>query len=173
MPEHGLQGALAILDKLIAEHEWQPIATAPANTPILICWAVNGEYQDGIELATYAPSANARHRWLNQNSGNYISPSHAPTHWMSRPAPPITITRDEKSWAIDESKIVTETYQIPNGFMPKGNWWDEDGACYSAGHCDTASDGLSWRWAARNAKALAKGYRGQKLFPFVLTKGVA
>lgn len=68
---------------------WQPIETAPAGERILICWAASGQYDEGIEVATYSPDADARHRWLNQNSGNYISPTCPPTHWMPLPKPPV------------------------------------------------------------------------------------
>lgn len=77
----------------------------------------------------------------------------------------------KKPWAIDESTIVTETFQIPDGYLPKGLWWDEDGACYAATECEgTASE--PWYWAARNTKALEKGYNGQKLLPFFLPKDI-
>lgn len=75
----------------------------------------------------------------------------------------------KKPWAIDESTITTETFQVPDGRMPKGDWWDKDGACFKAVPCPE----LKWRWAAMNAKALETGYIGQELFDFVMPKGLS
>lgn len=73
--------------------------------------------------------------------------------------------RDEP-WKIDESTLVKETFQVPDGMMPKGIWWDKDGASYKAVPCVETK----WRWAACNAKALEKGYTGQELFDCIMPK---
>lgn len=44
-------------------------------------------------------------------------------------------------------------------------FWDDEGACYQAEKCDPdMSNGRGWRYAARNLKALGKGYEGQALY---------
>lgn len=70
-----------------------------------------------------------------------------------------------KPWAIDESTITTKTYPIDINNLPKGLYWDKDGACYQAKLCNIDPADNGWRWAARNPLALGKGYSGQELHP--------
>lgn len=79
---------------------------------------------------------------------------------------------DRKPWAIDEASLVTETRRIDENSLPEGPHWDEEGACYVAERCDPATFGCTWRWSARNAKALAKGYQGQPLHDAIIPKGM-
>lgn len=75
--------------------------------------------------------------------------------------------------AIDETSIVTTKFPITKENLPKGKFWDEQGACYEAELCDFLPCG--WRWAAINLAALAKGdpVEGQVLSPVYLPRGFA
>lgn len=48
--------------------------------------------------------------------------------------------------------------------MPKGFWWDEDGACFEAELC-SAGDPEIWRWGPLNIIALEKWKPDKELFP--------
>lgn len=82
-------------------------------------------------------------------------------------SPDFTKLNYDEGSGIDARTLVKDTFTIPDGMMPKGNWWDKDGACFKAVPCVVTR----WRWAAMNAKALKTGYTGQELFPFVMPKG--
>ena len=60
------------------------------------------------------------------------------------------------------------TMKITADNLPKGNFWDSDGACYRAEKVDPKTFGCEWYWMACNAKALKKAYVGQELFPFYM-----
>lgn len=62
----------------------------------------------------------------------------------------------------------TVTIPIDENNLPEGPHWDDEGACYVAEKCDPDAFGCTWYWTARNLKAFAKGYGGQKLYPFIL-----
>lgn len=55
------------------------------------------------------------------------------------------------------------TTKITADNLPKGPYWDKDGACYEATKLSLPED---WYWRACNEKALAKGYCGQELFDY-------
>lgn len=60
----------------------------------------------------------------------------------------------------------TTTIPIDENNLPKGPRWDDEGACYTAEKVNPAVFGCTWYWSARNLKALAKGYQGQRLHPY-------
>lgn len=57
-------------------------------------------------------------------------------------------------------------FKILKDRLPKGNRWDEDGACFEA--IVDESSPVGWRWAAKNAKALGKGTPDKPLFDFYM-----
>ncbi len=72
---------LAEIEKLADARKWQPIETAPKNTPVLI-WIL-GEIRHA-----YLKSGGGWNHWLTV-SGKYGMPKdYPPTHWMPLPAPP-------------------------------------------------------------------------------------
>lgn len=69
----------------------------------------------------------------------------------------------------NQNPISTKTYTIDENNLPKGPHWDIQGACYTAEKVDPAMfDGSTWAWMPRNLRAIAKGYDGQELFPFIM-----
>ena len=71
--------------------QWQPIETAPKDTPVLI-WA-EGEQMITAQYCTYRANNNTIYRaeWQLLDSGRYAEDhdmSYDPTHWMPLPEPP-------------------------------------------------------------------------------------
>lgn len=58
--------------------------------------------------------------------------------------------------------------EITKDNLPKGFWWDEDGACFEAELWKYDKKG--WRWVARNIKAFAKGIPDKKMMPYIQPK---
>lgn len=56
--------------------------------------------------------------------------------------------------------------QITKDSLPKGPFWDEDGACFSAELDDPATTGCEWRWKPNNWLAFEKCQPDKELFPF-------
>ena len=81
---------------------WQPIETAPLNTPILAAW-YDDKILDDIQLISllvrqvdWVPMAPGERYgkkiWFNHCSGNYGTPhglNNWPTHWKLEPEPPL------------------------------------------------------------------------------------
>lgn len=57
--------------------------------------------------------------------------------------------------------IVTKVIKIDKDNLPKGRFWDSEGACYSYERMESLPEG--YYLMARNLKALGKGYIGQPL----------
>jgi Protein of unknown function (DUF551) len=60
--------------------EWQPIETAPADVPLLLCWADGEKW-----LFDVGEARNTRGGWSDGDA----------THWMPLPAPPATSTAQQ------------------------------------------------------------------------------
>ncbi len=77
--------AADLINKLAAERDWQPIATAPKDeTQILIWW-------EGDEFMNIGYWEDGKHGGWHSTEGERFE---SPTHWQPLPAPPET-TADE------------------------------------------------------------------------------
>lgn len=73
---------------------WQPIETAPKDTPVLafipFAWA-SGEMAALQDVVSFDPKLGSNGRWFSVTAPNYYQQCDErcqPTHWMPLPEPP-------------------------------------------------------------------------------------